>query len=99
MEDEILKHSRKIYHESKSTQHSVWRKTKEILVEILIIVFAVTISIWLHGWDEHRKEQKQVKEFLVDLKEDLKQDVKSLSATKDSVIQKNLDYYNFLELS
>ncbi len=99
MEDEILKHGMKAYHEMKNQQHSLWDKVKEIFIEILIIVFAVTISIWLHGWDEHRQEQKAVKQFLGDLKYDLQQDIQSLSATKDSIIKKNKDYYDFLAVS
>ena len=40
MEDEILKHTKKAYHEMKNQNHSFWEKTKEIFIEILISVFA-----------------------------------------------------------
>jgi hypothetical protein len=99
MEDEILKHTKKAYHEMKNSEHTFWQKTKEIFIEILIIVFAVTVSIWLHGWDEHKQQQEEVKDFLGDLKDDLKQDIQSMTATRDSVIQKNKGYYNFLDIS
>ena len=99
MEDEILKHGRKAYHELKNEQHTVWKKIKEIFIEILIIVFAVTISIWLHNRSEHRQQQNEVKDFLNDLKDDLQQDIQSISATKDSVVKKNKSYYDFLKVS
>lgn len=99
MEDEILKHAKKAYHEMKNSTHSFWEKTKEIFIEIIIIVFAVTVSIWLHSWDEHRQQQKEVKDFLSDLKYDLQQDIQNLNATKDSITKKNKDYYNFLAVS
>lgn len=96
MEDEILKHGLKAYYEMKNKNHSLWERTKEILIEILIIIFAVTVSIWLHGWDEHRQQQKEVREFLSDVKNDLQQDVQNMKTTKDSITKKNNDYYTFL---
>ena len=59
MQDEILKHTKKIYNEIKSQKHSFGEKAKEIIIEILIIVFAVTLSIWLHSWSEERHQQKE----------------------------------------
>ena len=53
MQEEIVKHTEKIYKTVKSPKHSVGEKIKEILIEIFIIVFAVTLSIWLHSWSEH----------------------------------------------
>ncbi|WP_333863223.1 DUF6090 family protein [Sphingobacterium sp.] len=78
MQDEIIKHTKKIYKTAKEPKHSLGEKLKEISIEIFIIVFAVSLSIWLHGWSEHRHEQQEVKEFLEDLKVDLEKDVKDL---------------------
>ena len=78
MQDEIIKHTKKIYKTAKEPKHSLGEKLKEISIEIFIIVFAVSLSIWLHGWSEHRHEQQEVKEFLEDLKVDLEKDVRDL---------------------
>lgn len=80
MQDEILKHTKKIYATSKSTTHSFGEKAKEIIIEIVIIVFAVSLSIWFHNWSEHRHQQSETAEFLEDLKVDLKNDVADLEA-------------------
>jgi hypothetical protein len=48
MQDEVTKHTRKIFKTIKNPSHTFSEKLKEIVVEILIIVFAVTLSIWLH---------------------------------------------------
>jgi hypothetical protein len=45
MQDEVLKHTEKIYKTAKSAQHSFGEKIREIIIEIFIIVFAVTLSI------------------------------------------------------
>jgi hypothetical protein len=63
-EQEIIKHTKKVYKIWNSKEHSRWQKIKEFFIEILIIVFAVTISIWLHNWSEHRNQQEDVKVFL-----------------------------------
>jgi len=47
MQEEVAKHTEKIYKTIKSREHSLAEKFKEIVIEILIIVFAVTLSIWL----------------------------------------------------
>jgi hypothetical protein len=57
MQEEVTKHTRKIYQAMKNPDHSFWGKIREVTVEILIIVFAVTLSIWLHNWSDHREEQ------------------------------------------
>ncbi len=87
MEDEVSKHTKKIFETAKGTKHTFTEKVKEIAVEIFIIVFAITLSIWLHNWSEHRQQQTEVKEFLVDLKEDLKNDIDSLQSTKDALFK------------
>lgn len=78
MQDEIIKHTKKIYKTAKEPEHSLLEKLKEIGIEIFIIVFAVSLSIWLHSWSEHQHEQKEVQEFLEDLKVDLNNDIKDL---------------------
>ena len=70
MQDEVLKHTEKIYKTIKNKKHSLKDKLKEIIIEILIIVFAVTLSIYLHSWSEHNHQEKEVTEFLIDLKSD-----------------------------
>ena len=38
MQDEVLKHTEKIYKESKNPNHYFWDKVREILIETFIIV-------------------------------------------------------------
>jgi hypothetical protein len=73
-EQEVIKHTKKVYKIWNSREHSLSHKIREFIMEVLIIVFAVSLSIWLHGWSEHRAEQKKVKSFLVGLKNDLQED-------------------------
>jgi hypothetical protein len=82
MQDEIIKHTKKIYSEMNNKKHSFKEKVKEVLAEILIIVFAVTLSIWLHSWSEERHQQKDAQTFLIGLKEDLQNDISNLEDTK-----------------
>lgn len=85
MQDEVLKHTEKIYKTVKSSRHSFGEKLREILVEIFIIVFAVTLSIWLHNWSEHRHEANEAREFLRDINDDLTKDLKSMRGKKESL--------------
>jgi hypothetical protein len=78
MQDEVLKHTKKIYDSVKNNEHGFWEKAREVVVEILIIVFAVTLSIWLHNWSDHRAEQKATDEFLSGLRTDLGRDIGTL---------------------
>ncbi len=71
MQEEVSKHSKKIFDSIKNSNHSFKEKVKEITIEIFIIVFAVSLSIWLHSWSEHRHEQNEAEKFLTELKEDL----------------------------
>lgn len=82
MQDEITKHTKKIYSTVKNSEHSLGEKLKEIIIEISIIVFAVSLSIWLHGWSEHRHQQSEVKSFLTNLKNDLKKDIERFNSDK-----------------
>ena len=74
MQEEIKKHTQKVYKAYKSN-HSFAEKLKEIGIEIGIIVFAVSLSIWMHSWSENRHQQDEANEFLVDLKSDLTADI------------------------
>ncbi|TDO29040.1 hypothetical protein [Sediminibacterium goheungense] len=74
-DQEVIKHTKKVYKIWTSKEHGFMHKLKEFGIEVLIIVFAVSLSIWLHGWSEHRTEQKQVKSFLLGLKSDLQEDI------------------------
>lgn len=87
MQDEIVKHTKKIYNEVKNPKHTFGEKVKEIIIEILIIVFAVTLSIWLHSWSEERHQEKEAQTFLIGLKEDLKNDISNLESTKKTLSQ------------
>lgn len=87
MQDEVTKHTKKIYKAIKNPYHSFGEKVKETIVEIFIIVFAVTLSIWLHNWSEHRHEQQEVKEFLTGLKSDLTDDIRQLEENRNTVIK------------
>ncbi|MFH6943170.1 DUF6090 family protein [Flavobacterium sp. FlaQc-50] len=94
MQDEIIKHTKKIYSEMNNKKHSFKEKVKEILTEILIIVFAVSLSIWLHSWSEEKHQQKDAQKFLVGLKGDLQNDISNLENTKKllSKTQKQIDF-------
>jgi len=93
MQDEVTKHTKKIYDTVKSRKHSFAEKLKEILIEICIIVFAVTLSIWLHSWSEHRHEQKEVSEFLKGLKEDLSNDIDMIEKNKKTISGLDSNYH------
>ena len=74
-EQEIVKHTKKVYKIWNSKEHGFWFKLKEFLIEISIIVFAVSLSIWLHERSEHATQQQEVKEFLTGLRQDLLSDI------------------------
>jgi hypothetical protein len=82
MQDEVAKHTTKIYKEIKNPGHGWMEKVKEVIIEILIIVFAVSLSIWFHNWSDHRREQREAAEFLRGIRVDLTQDIQQLDANK-----------------
>lgn len=94
-EDEIAKHSRKIYKTWFNKELTIWHKITEFLIEITIIVFAVSISIWFHNMSEHKKQQEEVKQFLTGLKADLQQDIKEMTNDKESY-QKQSALFTYL---
>lgn len=99
MQEEITKHSEKIYKTVKNSEHTLREKVKEIIVEIGIIVFAVTLSIWLHSWSEHRHQQEEVSVFLGNLKNDLEDDIKKLDSEKNQYQKANIGYEKILALT
>lgn len=99
MQEEITKHSEKIYKTVKNSEHTLGEKVKEIIVEIGIIVFAVTLSIWLHSWSEHRHQQEEVSVFLGNLKNDLEDDIKKLDSEKNQYQKANIGYEKILALT
>lgn len=99
MQEEITKHSNKIYKTVKNSEHTLGEKVKEIIIEIFIIVFAVTLSIWLHGWSEHRHQQKEVSVFLANLKNDLKNDVENIDIEVNAYQKTNVEYQKILALT
>jgi hypothetical protein len=99
MEQEIIKHSRKIFSISKKSDQSFISKVKEIVIEIFIIVFAVTFSIWLHGVTEHKKEQKEVRIFLTNIRTDLNKDLKWLKSDVEAYKKADEGYKIILQLT
>lgn len=85
-EQEVIKHTKKIYKIWTSQEHNIWYKVKEFFLEIFIIVFAVSLSIWLHEKSEHAHQQKEVKEFLLGLRADLTRDIKEMTEDKKSYV-------------
>jgi hypothetical protein len=96
MQEEVTKHTKKIYDTAKSAKYTFGEKVKEIIIEILIIVFAVTISIWFHNWSDHRHEQTEVKEFLKGLSDNLTDDVHQLTTNKNVIAHLQSNYKKIL---
>ena len=94
-EDEIAKHSRKIYKTWFNKELTIWHKISEFLIEMTIIVFAVSISIWFHNLSEHAHQQEEVKQFLTGLKADLTQDIKEMENDKESY-QKQSEIFSYI---
>jgi hypothetical protein len=99
MQEEVQKHTQKIYNTMKNPKHTFTEKTKEVLIEIFIIVFAVTLSISLHSWSEHKHQQEEVSVFLGNLKNDLQDDIKTLDKEKGEYNKANLGYEKILALT
>jgi hypothetical protein len=97
MQEELAKHTKKIYKTLTKPGHTMLEKLKDVAVEIFIIVFAVTLSIWLHSWSDHRHEQKEVGDFLKGLKEDLTKDIAMLEHKKSNISQLDSGYQVLLK--
>ena len=83
-EQEVIKHTKKVFNIWSNKQLSFWHKTREFLLEIAIIVFAISLSIWVHDKSQHNHQQKEVKEFLLGLREDLLADLIEMKDDKES---------------
>lgn len=102
MQDEIVKHTEKIYKTVKNPQHDFREKLKDVLVEIFIIVFAVSLSIWLHSWSEHNHQKKEAREFLRDTQDDLSKDLTGMrqkKASLDSLLQSYIQIVHSIDVS
>ena len=97
-EEEIAKHTKKIYKTWFNKELSIWHKLSEFLIEIIIIVFAVTISIWFHNLSEHKHQQEDVKQFLVGLKSDLTQDIQEIKNDMQSFSNQHIIFSYLAEL-
>jgi Family of unknown function (DUF6090) len=73
-EQEVAKHTKKVYKIWASKEHSTWHKLREFAIEIVIIVFAVSLSIWLHNYSEKSHKREEATNFLKGLRDDLKKD-------------------------
>jgi hypothetical protein len=79
-EQELAKHTKKVYKIWSSQEHGFWHKLREFLIEIFIIVFAVSISIWFHNISEKRHDRAEGRKFLIGLKSDLEKDIIEMKA-------------------
>ena len=98
MQEEVAKHTKKIYQAVTKPGHTIVEKLKEIAVEIFIIVFAVSLSIWLHSWSDQRHEQKEVREFLSGLKEDLRKDMLLLEDNRKIAVRLDSNFQGLSRL-
>ena len=94
-EQEVIKHTKKVYKIWHSNELRIGHKLKEFLIEIFTIVFAVSLSIWLHDRSEHSHQQKEVKEFLLGLKDDLKGDITEMEEDKKAYL-KSRDAFRYV---
>lgn len=91
-DQEVIKHTKKVYKIWTSKEHGFWHKAKEFMLEIFIIVFAVSLSIWLHGLSEHAHQQKDVKAFLLGLRTDLKNDLKEMENDRATFVKSKASF-------
>lgn len=100
-EDEIVKHTKKIYNTWLDKKFSIWHKISEFFVEIIIIIFAVSVSIWFHNRSEYAHQQQDVKTFMLGLISDLSQDIEEMQGDiKSYKLQKIIfTYINQLKIN
>ena len=79
MQDEIRKHTKKVYDTLNSPTQMFGEKAKEVFIEIATIVFAILLSTYIHGQTEHAHEQVEVKAFITDLRQDLEKDINDMN--------------------
>lgn len=92
-DQEVIKHTKKVYKIWNSKEHGFWHKVREFVLEIFIIVFAVSLSIWLHGLSEHAHQQKDAKEFLLGLKTDLENDLKEMKDDRSTFVRSKASFH------
>jgi len=100
-EQEIVKHTKKVYKTWTDKELSFWHKVKEFLIEVFIIVFAISLSIWFHNSSEHAHQQEEVKQFLLGLKGDLSNDMVEMKDDKGSYKKQGyiFDYISRLKVN
>lgn len=91
-EQEVIKHTKKIYKIWNSREHGIWHKIKEFLIEVFIIVFAVSLSIWFHNRSEHAHQENEVRQFLIGLKSDLTRDLEEMQSDKASYVNQKATF-------
>jgi hypothetical protein len=94
-EQEVAKHTKKVYKVWASKEHSWQHKLQEFLIEILIIVFAVSLSIWFHSLSEKSHDRHEAKQYLEGLKKDLVLDIKEMRLDI-SFLTKQIDFFKYL---
>lgn len=88
-EQEVIKHTKKMYKIWKSKENSFGHKLKEFLLEIFIIVFAVSLTIWFHDISAKLHQEEEVRDFYIDLKSDLENDKKEILKEKKVLLNSN----------
>jgi hypothetical protein len=96
-EEEIVKHTKRIYKTWFNKELSIWHKISEFLIEIIIIVFAVTISIWFHNRSEHHHQQEEVRIFLEGLNGDLTHDIEEMEDDRASYVNQ-ARFYRYISM-
>jgi hypothetical protein len=81
-DQEVIKHTKKVYKVWMDRDHSFGAKLKEFGIEVFIIVFAVSLSIWFHDLSEHRHQQRDVRDFLIGIRGDLINDTLAINQGK-----------------
>jgi hypothetical protein len=97
-EQEVIKHTKKIYRIWGSKEHTLWHKIKEFVVEVFIIVFAVSLSIWFHNRSEHAHQQEEVERFLLGLKSDLTRDLDEMRSDRESYLKQKATFSYILSI-
>ncbi|MCW2950739.1 MAG: hypothetical protein JWN41_1752 [Thermoleophilia bacterium] len=83
-EQEVIKHTKKVFQLWGNNEHSLLHKIGEFLLEIFIIVFAISLSLWFHNRSEHQHAQEEVEAFLKGLRQDLGSDIKEMHSDMES---------------
>ncbi len=98
-EQEIIKHTKKVFKAATDHKKNWKEKVGEIVLEIFIIVFAITLSLYLHERAEKKEEHHLQDEFLLGLKEDLQNDIKELSEDSLAYVRNGKGFRYFKQLS